>query len=370
MRRGAKKPFYLVNGKEPAQERRTQILREMQLQEPEPPNPALSLEDLSESFLQYAHDNKAPSTYEFYRHLLSAFVRAHRGWAVADVTPIELEAFKRKLVAEQLSPTTVNHHLNVVQIMFNWAVKFGYLKAHDLSKVEKLKKPKGRIRFLSEDDEVRLLEASGPLLRDILVLLLNTGLRTSELAELMWDDVDLDHCVLTVRRSKAERTARNYRPRRIPLTGEALAILERQPRRAGHVFLNDDGKPFNRGTLRLRFNRARKKAGLDDVTLHTLRHTFASRLSMNGENLQTVAALLGHTNTRTTEIYSHLADEHLKRAVERLERSYGGEKGHQAKAQPRPTPRGRSQRRSGARTKALPARPNVPPSRVVATRAV
>jgi len=99
--------------------------------------------------------------------------------------------------------------------------------------------------------------------------------------------------------------------------------LERQPRRAEHIFLNDDGEPFNRGTLRLRFNRVRRRAGLSDVTLHTLRHTFASRLSMNGENLQTVAALLGHTNTRTTEIYSHLADEHLRRAMDRLERSHG-----------------------------------------------
>jgi len=110
-RKGAKKRFYLGKNRRAAEKRRADVLQELQAQEAEPVNPALSLEDLSESFLQYAHDNKAESTYEFYRHLLSAFVRAHRGWAALDVTPIELEAFKRKLLAEGLSPTTVSPQL-------------------------------------------------------------------------------------------------------------------------------------------------------------------------------------------------------------------------------------------------------------------
>jgi len=118
-RKGGEKRFYLRKNRRAAEKRWADILQELQPQEPEAVNLALSLEDLAESFLQYAHENKAESTYEFYRHLLSAFVRAHRGWAVADITPIELEAFKRKPLAGNLSPTTVNRHLNVVQIMFN-----------------------------------------------------------------------------------------------------------------------------------------------------------------------------------------------------------------------------------------------------------
>jgi integrase len=183
------------------------------------------------------------------------------------------------------------------------------------------------VRFLTPEEQERLLAASQPDFRQILVFLLDTGLRVSELADLTWDAVDLEHNVVTVYGSKTSRTARNYTPRKIPLTQRAAAVLAEREPRGERAFLNEDGEPYNRNSLRLRFDRVRKKAGVPDVSLHTLRHTFASRLSMSGENLQTVAALLGHTTTRTAEIYSHLAQEHLAQAVKRLERNYAIEPG-------------------------------------------
>ena len=338
-RRGKKRRFYLGKNRRAAETRRAKASAELRSQPDAPPNAPLLLEHLAESFLQYVQDNKAPSTYEFYRHLISAFVREHRGWSAPDISPTELEAYKRKLIAAQHAASTVNHHINVVRVMFNWAVKFGSLERHDLHKVERLKKPRGRVRFLSLEEQEKLLDACPSDFRPVLLLLLDTGLRVSELAELTWEDVDLEHRLITVYRSKASRTARNYVPRKIPLTERAHAILAGRERRAGRVFLNEDGNPYDRNSLRLRFNRARKKAGILDVSLHTFRHTFASRLSMSGENLQTVAALLGHTTTRTAEIYSHLADEHLRLAVGRLERNYGQAASQQEENQEAPAER-------------------------------
>jgi len=338
-RRGKKRRVYLGKNKRAAETQRAEASAELRLQPDETPNAPLPLEQLAESFLQYVQDNKAPSTYEFYRHLVSAFVREHRGWLAADVSPTELEAYKRKLIAAQHAASTVNHHINVVRVMFNWAVRFGSLERHDLHKVERLKKPRGRVRFLSVEEQGKLLDACPLDFRPVLLLLLDTGLRVSELAQLTWQDVDLEHKLITVYRSKASRTARNYLPRKIPLTERAQAILARRERKGERVFLNEDGNPYDRNSLRLRFNRARKKAGILDVSLHTFRHTFASRLSMSGENLQTVAALLGHTTTRTAEIYSHLADEHLRNAVGRLEQNYG-----QAGRLQEPNPEGAAER--------------------------
>jgi len=326
-RRGKKRRFYLGDNKKLAEKRLTKTLQELQSASPEPADGPLSLEHLAEAFLQYVQDNKAPGTYVFYQHHVSVFVRSHRNWAAADVSPTELEAHKRKLIAAKLAPATINHHVNAVRIMFNWAVKFGHIRRHELQKVEALHKPKGRVRFLTPEEQERLLAASQPDFRQILVFLLDTGLRVSELADLTWDAVDLEHNVVTVYGSKTSRTARNYTPRKIPLTQRAAAVLAEREPRGERAFLNEDGEPYNRNSLRLRFDRVRKKAGVPDVSLHTLRHTFASRLSMSGENLQTVAALLGHTTTRTAEIYSHLAQEHLAQAVKRLERNYAIEPG-------------------------------------------
>lgn len=106
------------------------------------------------------------------------------------------------------------------------------------------------------------------------------------------------------------------KPRTVPLSDSAVEVLLNVPRVEGsaYVFPNPDtGKPFN--SIYRSWNTARKRAGLEVVVIHSLRHSFASFLVNAGRNLYEVGALLGHTQVRTTMRYAHLADETLAEAV-------------------------------------------------------
>jgi len=157
-------------------------------------------------------------------------------------------------------------------------------------------------------------------LRPIVVLLVNTGLRRDELLHLTWDDVDLERRLLIVQAKDGWRP-KDYQLRHIPLNDAALKALKELRHRAGAsmewVFADRKGDPYSADYLTHQF-----KAMLGEVKinghLHALRHTFASHLVMQGADLYTVAKLLGHANTKTTEIYAHLAPDFLRAAITRL----------------------------------------------------
>jgi integrase len=173
-----------------------------------------------------------------------------------------------------------------------------------------------RIRFLSPEEEVRIravIQATCPEHLPEFEIALNTGLRLSELYNLTWDTVNLPRRILTVPRSK------NGEVRHVPLNTPALEAFQTLRKRSGHsgpIFLNwrDDRLTGPRYW----FEPALKKAKVRNFTWHCLRHTFASRLVMNGENLRTVQDLLGHKQVSMTVRYSHLAPQHQLAAVERL----------------------------------------------------
>lgn len=169
---------------------------------------------------------------------------------------------------------------------------------------------KGRLRYLSEHEEKKLLDELVPTHNlhrekqqdnyDFVVLLLDTGARHGEISHLKWSDVDLDNGKLHLYRPKvcAETI--------LDLPDRSLQILKRRhnERQTQWVFTNSKGGPRNHAPIAI--NKAIKRAGLQDVTFHTFRHTFASRMAQNGMSLQEIALLLGHTTTQMSERYAHL----------------------------------------------------------------
>ena len=98
-----------------------------------------------------------------------------------------------------------------------------------------------------------------------------------------------------------------------------IDILKKLPKNTKYVFMSPEGCKINSHNLQRRyFAKITKKLKLKGVTIHTLRHTFASHLVMKGVDLLTVSRLLGHSNTKTTEIYSHIAPDHLQSAIDRF----------------------------------------------------
>ena len=173
-----------------------------------------------------------------------------------------------------------------------------------------------KLQTLSEADEQKLLSCSAPYLRDMIVFALNTGLRSGEIFNLRWEDVDLEERRLNLMVRKTRRILD------VPLNDTAHAIMEgRQGMKHGpYVFYNPaTGDKFV--DLKLGLKSALKRAGLSGITWHTFRHTFASRLTRNGEDLVTVKELLGHSTIATTMRYAHTNHETKARAVARLKAS-------------------------------------------------
>src|SRR5262249_55585962 len=161
--------------------------------------------------------------------------------------------------------------------------------------------PRGRVRYLSDQERQRLLAACqqshNPYLHTVVVLALATGARRGELMGLRWPDVDLRRGTLTFQMTK------NGERRSVPLTGHALDLMREHARvrriDTTLVFPNETGnKPLH---IRDAFENAVKRAGIAQFRFHDLRHSCASYLAMQGAQLLDIATVLGHKSLQTTK---------------------------------------------------------------------
>ncbi|HME69209.1 MAG TPA: site-specific integrase [Myxococcota bacterium] len=220
-------------------------------------------------------------------------------------TPV-LSRWRDDLLAGGLKPATVNRHLDLVKATLHRAAReWGALATPPF--VRSVPEKNQRTRFLSDEEEALLLASSPPYLRDLLVFLLDTGARVGEALGLVWGDVDLDRTpngVAFFLETKSDK------PRGVPLTRRARATLAARashgPPPADFVFTRPPlaGQRLEWDAVKTAFRRARERTGLRDVTLHTLRHTYASRLVLRGVSLYQVQKLLGHSSPIMTQRYA------------------------------------------------------------------
>ncbi len=179
-----------------------------------------------------------------------------------------------------------------------------------------------RERYLTQEEAQRLYEAvkqsPQPMLQYIVPFLILTGARRREVLDCKWEDFDIP------RRTWRIPMTKSGKPRHVPLSEGALQVLASVPRfgKCPWVFPNPKTlQPIVSGFAS--WNTARKKAGLADVRMHDLRHSFASFLVNAGRSLYEVQKLLGHSQIKTTQRYSHLAPETLLAATDAVTHAAG-----------------------------------------------
>lgn len=288
----------------------------------------ITFADYARDYLAWARGHKRSWPKDQSR-LNSALLPALGGRTLDTITTAEIERLLNGLM-DGRTPATVNRFRDQLSGMFKRAVRLGLVSGNPVTGIPKLRESSGRVVYLTPEDERALHDALPEVLRPMMTVAIYTGLRWSEQARLQWAHVDMLAGVLSVPLSK------NGRSRRVPVNAAARAALLDVG--AGRQHPGDPGEPvfgisyrhavrlFGKAVARARqalTDQGGDASRLDGFTWHGLRHTFASRLVMNGVDLLTVKELGGWLTLAMVQRYAHLAPEHLRAAVEGLVRGPG-----------------------------------------------
>lgn len=284
--------------------------------------------DFIKEFLSYIQVEKGLA-----RHTLESYSRdlaRLNEWSISnkkqviELTRADLRKWIASLTRDGLAPTSIARAVSAVRGFYKFLMLDGHIKRHPAEDLDTPQRLSYLPRFLTEDEINRLLAApdistdQGIRDRAILEIMYATGLRVSELVSLKQSDVDL-HAGLVVCHGKGSKE------RRVPLGKSAIHWLQQYAavkasygqEHSTYVFLHR-GKPLNRHLAWSLIKKYSDGSGIQNVSPHTLRHSFATHLLQHGADSRSVQALLGHSDISTTQIYTHITDIHLRSAYQRF----------------------------------------------------
>ncbi len=252
--------------------------------------------------------------------------RSHREDKIRAVTLLErlgeLSAYEissaklQRYVEDRLiivKPATVNRELALLSVAMSHARKVGF-ELPPMPRGLKMREPETRLRWLMEEESVKLIEAArsskASFLAEWIIVALDTGMRAGEVCNLRRGDVLPDRVTVQASHAKSGRS------RTIPLTAAAISAIATQPKRSVWVFTHEDGSQIK--DVRAALHNACLRAGIEPITPHILRHTCASWLAQRGVPLYLIQRMLGHSTINMTARYAHLSPDHLKECVAAL----------------------------------------------------
>jgi integrase len=244
---------------------------------------------------------------------------------LSKVSPFDLERIKISLLNLGLAPATVKHVLVLIRQLFNKAISWGMWKGEN--PIKKVKLPRlnnQRERFLTKEEAQLLLKELATWGRhnhDICMLSLHTGMRAGEIFSLKWQHVDQANNFILIADPKNGRSRKAFMTQTI----QNMFSKMEEGKPEEYVFASRDGDRIDR--ISNTFMRAVENLGLNEgitdprqkVVFHTLRHTFASWLAIQGTPILTIKELMGHQTLAMTERYSHLSPDHKRQAIEVIE---------------------------------------------------
>lgn len=277
------------------------------------------------NFLNYIKLQKgdSPHTFRAYKNDLEEFFEFAKV-EPEKVEPVIIRGFISEQIIKGKSKTTVARKLSTLRSFFSYLYSEGFIKTNPARVVPSVKTKRDIPKFLTVDDAFKLVEAPSQdkftVQRDraILELFYSSGIRVSELCGLNLEDLDLKEGLIKVKGKgkkerivpvgqKAKEALKKYLAIRQILRIKKKLFLDDLP-----LFINNRGQRISdRQVRRIVEKYARFIGVLEKITPHTLRHTFASHLLMEGADLRVIQELLGHASLSTTQIYTHVDLKHL-----------------------------------------------------------
>ena len=278
---------------------------------------SVTLRDFSARWLaEHVFPKLKPRTSQGYKEILARHILPALG--NLSIAAIDREPIERLHLAMAETPRTANQAIAIVRGLLGFAVQHGLLSGNPAAGIKPYRENK-RERFLSEAeigtaaDAITQAESRGigPFAAAGLRLALFTGARSGEIISIQWDHIDWERRLIRLPDSKTNE------PRTIYLSDAAIEVLRSIPHVGPYVVAGRKyGSPYQ--SLSRAWHIAREYAGLSDVHLHDLRHSFASIAAGQGLSLYTIGKLLGHKNPKTTARYAHLARDIVQSANDEI----------------------------------------------------
>lgn len=276
--------------------------------------------EMIEKYLrEHSKRNKTAKSYDRDIELANHLNPFFGDMVLTEITPKKIAEYKMMRRDEGAAPRTINYELSLMSHAFNLAIReWEWLRDNPVSRVSREKVNDIRERWLTFEEEEKLLGASPEWLRELVVFSVETGLRQSELLNLRWPQVDLFRKTITILEQK------NRGKDTLPLSERAFEVLKGRAKvrhiNNDWVFSNRNRGPIDPRDLLRAFYSATKKAGIQRLRWHDLRHTFATRLVQAGVDLYAVQKLGRWKEIKMVERYAHHQPESLRRGVEILDR--------------------------------------------------
>ena len=300
----------------------------------------LTVKEVFAEFLSSVEAEKSASTFDGYRRWCQRFAERHGNRRASDVSRLDAQRFKQELITSKwvrnkqaprpYKPKAINNALIALRRAFNWAIDQGLILEgrNPFAKI-KLLSWQGRQRTATEHEFLALLDhCRDAAFRDVLIALRYTSARPGDIRGLSWPMVQWQLHRWWIPDHKTTKTAKDPRPRIIGMNDLVEGMLRERAAKygmTGRVFLNSKGKPWTSNALGLRLRRLRARAGIradergEEFVLYTYRHSFLSSAATDPTISESMLKdIAGHTDSRTTGRYIHLASKTVSDAGRRV----------------------------------------------------
>lgn len=285
--------------------------------------------DLVKEYLHYLQVEKGLSknSFESYQRDLAKLTNwaEKNNYDIVQFSRQDLREFLIDLARENLSPTSVNRLISAMRGFYKFLMFDRHINKNPAEDLQSQQTTAYLPKFLNQDEIEKLLQVpdvSGEIgLRDrtILETMYACGLRVSEVCSLQISDVELDSGILTCK-GKGNKT------RKVPVGKSAVEWLksylakrrQKENFEIQNLFVSIYGRPISRQDIFQIVKECGIKIGRDDISPHTLRHSFATHLVQNSADIRSVQQMLGHADISTTQIYTHITDQHLRKTYEKF----------------------------------------------------